>query len=194
MKKKFTNNSRRLEKIVFIAFIVFCIGVLAWDIGKSGGLSAAWASLPASEPLGIPEPNGAIADYQISTDTHPDQKQPKANDTETKFASLRLEREQARGDELTLLQQIISDENSSDAAKEDAEKRRLAMASDMEKEIRAESILDAKGYAPALVMIGGNQTTVILDMEIEEKDALIIAEIVDKACNCGFENVVIVKR
>ena len=105
-----------------------------------------------------------------------------------------MEREEARGEELALLDKIIADENSSTAALEDAEARRIAIASDIENEITAESLLATKGYGETVVMVGSDQTTVIVDWEIDEQDAAIIAEIVDKASGCGFENVVLVKR
>lgn len=58
---------------------------------------------------------------------------------------------------------------------------RIAIASDIENEITAESLLATKGYGETVVMIGSEQTTVIVDLEIDEQDAAIIAEIVDKA-------------
>ncbi len=189
MRKKPHLNRRRLEQIIFVAFIVFCVGVLAWDYNHNG-FTASWAQLPASDPNIIPEPDtdaNSAADNADSSLTD-------AEAAESVFASLRMDREQARGDELALLTQIIADENSSDVAKEDAEQRRLAMAQDMENEISAESLLQIKGYGQTVVMVGARQTTVIIDLEISSEDANIIAEIVDKACACGFENVVIVKR
>ena len=93
-----------------------------------------------------------------------------------------------------MLDKIIADEQSSPGVLEEAEERRVSIASDIENEITAESLLAAKGYGETVVMIGADQTTVIVDLEIDERDAAIIADIVNNASGCGFENVVIVKR
>ena len=63
-----------------------------------------------------------------------------------------------------------------------------------EGELLAESLLSAKGYGETVVMRGDNNATVIVDQDIEISDATVIADIVDKATDCGFENVVIVNR
>ena len=110
------------------------------------------------------------------------------------FASMRLEREQARGKELNMLENIIADEHSSPAALEDAEKRRLAISQNMENEAAAESLLKTKGYGETVVMLQTDGATVIVDTEIDSKDAAVIADTVDQVSGCGFTNVIIVKR
>ena len=178
-----------------------CVGVLAWDIANNG-FSAAFGDLPAAAQIDdIPEPNessdnSTLTDTSANTNntTIPEETLTPEEGAAAAFAQLRMEREEARDEEIALLERIIEDENSSTAALEDAEARRIAIASDIENEITAESLLATKGYGETVVMIGSEQTTVIVDLEIDEQDAAIIAEIVDKASGCGFENVVIVKR
>ena len=184
-------TNRNYPKMIFTVFIVFCIGVLVWDIGRNGW-PAGMDELPATAGLdaaGEPDKDSAPAEQTDSSDQlSPEQ------ETAAAFAQLRLEREEARGEELALLERIISDKHTSTAALADAEERRIAIAADMENEITAESLLAAKGYGETVVMIGAEQTTVIVDLEIDAQDAAVIAEIVDKASGCGFANVVIVKR
>ena len=204
MRKKVTKTKRNYQKIIFMSFIIFCVGVLAWDISRNG-FSAALGGLPAAAELeNIPEPakkgNATIAPNTTSSangnNVQADNQQQLAPEEEAAaaFAELRMQREEARDEELALLKKIIADDNSSPAVLEDAEARRIAIASDIENEITAESLLSTKGYGETVVMIGSEQTTVIVDQAIDEKDAAIIAEIVDKASGCGFANVVIVKR
>lgn len=201
MRKRITKTKRNYQKIIFMSFIVFCVGVLAWDIANNG-FSAAFGDLPAAAQIDdIPEPaessdNDKLTgtDGNDTNDTQPTEELTPEEEAAAAFAQLRMEREEARGEELALLDKIIADENSSTAALEDAEARRIAIASDIENEITAESLLATKGYGETVVMVGSDQTTVIVDLEIDEQDAAIIAEIVDKASGCGFENVVIVKR
>lgn len=201
MRKRITKTKRNYQKIIFMSFIVFCVGVLAWDIANNG-FSAAFGDLPAAAQIDdIPEPAGSSATDQPTgtagddtNATQPTEELTPEEEAAAAFAQLRMEREEARDQELALLDKIIADENSSTAALEDAEARRIAIASDIENEITAESLLSTKGYGETVVMVGSDQTTVIVDLEIDEQDAAIIAEIVDKASGCGFENVVIVKR
>lgn len=201
MRKRITKTKRNYQKIIFMSFIVFCVGVLAWDIANNG-FSAAFGDLPAAAQIDdIPEPaESSDNDKPTGTagndtnDTQPTEELTPEEEAAAAFAQLRMEREEARGEELALLDKIIADENSSTAVLEDAEARRIAIASDIENEITAESLLATKGYGETVVMVGSDQTTVIVDLEIDEQDAAIIAEIVDKASGCGFENVVIVKR
>ncbi len=199
MRNKSTKSKRNYQKIIFMSFIIFCVGVLAWDIANNG-FSAAFGDLPAAAQIDdIPEPNessdnSTLTDTSANTNntTIPEETLTPEEEAAAAFAQLRMEREEARDEEIALLERIIEDENSSTAALEDAEARRIAIASDIENEITAESLLATKGYGETVVMIGSEQTTVIVDLD--EQDAAIIAEIVDKASGCGFENVVIVKR
>ena len=201
MRKRITKTKRNYQKIIFMSFIVFCVGVLAWDIANNG-FSAAFGDLPAAAQIDdIPEPAESSDNDKLTgtagndtNDTQPTEELTPEEEAAAAFAQLRMEREEARGEELALLDKIIADENSSTAALEDAEARRIAIASDIENEITAESLLATKGYGETVVMVGSDQTTVIVDLEIDEQDAAIIAEIVNKASGCGFENVVIVKR
>jgi stage III sporulation protein AH len=200
MKKKITKTRWPVARLVFTAFIIFCLVVLAWDV-KQHGFSAAWGALPAAE-LQDPalaaatdaadqaalaagsELDAATADTDAATDESSAQQ----------FATLRLEREQARGAQLKLLADIIADPNTSPAILEDAEQRRLRLAAAAEHELLAESLLSAKGYGETVVMVGDIQATVIVDQDIEVSDATVIADIVAKATGCGFENVVIVNK
>jgi hypothetical protein len=198
MRKKVTKPRLPYGRFIFMGFVIFCVAVLAWDVSQNG-FSAAWGALPAGdiEDIFEPEDENAINPASKAEDDATDvtTANPAAGENSAaEFATLRLEREQARAEELALLDKIIADENSSPAILEDAENRRLEIASDVENEIMAESILAAKGYGETVVMLGASQATVIIDLEIDEKDAAVIAEIVDKASGCGFENVVIVNR
>ena len=110
------------------------------------------------------------------------------------FAAYRLDREEARGAELAVLEQIIADENSSPEAIAQAEQRRLDIAAYSDGENQAESQLFAKGFGETVVILGKQQATVIVDIEMDAQKATQIAEVVDRVSGCGFENVVVVNR
>lgn len=207
MKKRIVKSKRPVARMVFTAFIIFCLAVLAWDV-KQNGFSAAWGALPAAE-VDLPAPadeaaaatdaaSGGEIDAAMADNTAPADNEAAETAAEAEaaaqFASLRLEREQARGAQLKLLADIIADPNTSPGILEDAEQRRLILAAAAEGELLAESLLSAKGYGETVVMRGDKNATVIVDQEIDISDATVIADIVDKSTDCGFENVVIVNR
>ena len=198
MRQQKRNRTRNYPKIIFLSFIIFCISVLAWDLSRNG-LNTDLDGLPASaglENIAEPEDNNSTGANTETSGNAAEADEPLSAEEEAAaaFAQLRMEREEARDEELALLDKIIADEQSSPGVLEEAEARRVSIASDIENEITAESLLAAKGYGETVVMIGADQTTVIVDMEIDERDAAIIADIVNNASGCGFENVVIVKR
>lgn len=110
------------------------------------------------------------------------------------FAGYRLERESSRDEELALLQEIISDPSCTEAARSEAEQRRLAVARAMENEAAAESLLAAKGFGETVVMVSGEQATVICGLELTGAIAARMAEAVAGCCGISFENVIIVNR
>ena len=68
MRNKSTKSKRNYQKIIFMSFIIFCVGVLAWDIANNG-FSAAFGDLPAAAQIDdIPEPNES-SDNSTLTDT-----------------------------------------------------------------------------------------------------------------------------
>ncbi|NLF80846.1 MAG: SpoIIIAH-like family protein [Clostridia bacterium] len=200
MMKKIFKSRRPIARLVFTAFIIFCLAVLAWDV-KQNGFSAAWGALPAAEvDLPAPADDAAgneivlIAEQPSSGNAGADDAARADTEAAAQFASLRLEREQARGAQLKLLGDIIADPHTSPGILEDAEQRRLILAAAAEGELLAESLLAAKGYGETVVIRGDQNATVIVDQDIEISDAAIIADIVNKTTDCGFENVVIVNR
>ena len=156
-----------------LLLILFGIAALGWQL--AGGPAE-----PAAE-----EAPPAAAEASVS---------PQEEDAAQTFAELRMERQKARDDELNLLDEVIADSNSSPGVAESAEERRLAISSYMEQETTAEKLLAAKGYGETVVILSQTGATVIIDREIDQQDAAVIADTVDKASGCGFPNVVIVNK
>ena len=58
----------------------------------------------------------------------------------------------------------------------------------------ADSLLQAKGFGETVVLISGEQATVICDLELDMASAGRIAGAVAECCGVSFENVIIVNR
>ena len=195
-KEKTLRRKIAPAKIGLTAFLLFCVGVLVWDIAQNG-----WTgSLTAEQPVAnldadqIPEPALEVA-AEAQDDTEAAAVTEETEDSlESMFAAYRMDREESRNEELALLQTIIDDEGGSPAIRAEAEQRRLTIAQNMENEIRAESLLAAKDFGETVVLVGTDQATVICAVELDAVKATQIAEIVSEACDVGFENVVIVNK
>ena len=181
----------RPARLGLLVFALACIGIAYWDISARGG-----AGLTLEQPAVDVEALVAEAGEEQQTVAAAAE-----GDTETAeeeagalFAAYRLERESSRDEELALLQEIIDDPASSETARHDAEQRRLAVARAMENEATAESLLRAKGFGETVVLVSGEQATVICDLELDMAAASQIAGAVAECCGVSFENVIIVNR
>lgn len=201
-------------KLGLLAFLAFCLCVLAWDIAQGGTDGALTAERPAVDvsDLGLPEPAVAVSATagQEGNEKEDEQAGGESEATEEEkageaplttedaaaavFAAYRMDREQSRSEELALLQDVIEDKASSEDIRREAEQRRLDIAAAIEQEANAESLLDAKGFGETVVLRGTDQATVVCAIELDAVKAAQIAEIVSTACEVDFKNVVIVNR
>lgn len=190
------NGKKPYSGIAFLAFILLCIAALIWDISKGGQTEPyVLPEQPATAiaSAGIPEPM-AETEQQREETAEENADMTKPQDTAAYLASMRLERTAARDQELELLDNVIADTNSSPGVLQSAEERRIAISGEAAKEATAENMLKTKGYGDTVVMLSQEGATVIIDREIDNNDAAIIADAVDIACGCGFTNVIIVNR
>lgn len=97
------------------------------------------------------------------------------------FAQSRLSREQARDEAISILKQTVENSTADDAAREAASARISALAENSVTEARVESLIKAKGYSEAVVLIGEDSLNVIVQTAAESfgaADAATIRDIV----------------
>ena len=182
----------RPARLGLLVFALACIGIAYWDISArgSGGLTL---EQPAVDVEALVEAaDGEMQTAAAAADG--DAAAAEGEEAGALFSAYRLERESSRDEELALLQGIIDDPASSETARSDAEQRRLAVARAMENEAAAESLLQAKGFGETVVLVSGEQATVICDLELDTASASQIAGAVAECCGVSFENVIIVNR
>ncbi len=78
------------------------------------------------------------------------------------FASSRLTREQARDEAVSALKEISESGTADQAAKEDAAAQISALADDTVAEANIESLIRAKGYEDAVVMLSSGSANVVV--------------------------------
>lgn len=97
------------------------------------------------------------------------------------FATSRLTREQARDEAVSTLRELSESEEADQAAKDEAAAQISALADDSVAEANIESLIRAKGYADAVVMIGDSGVNVVVappDGGLQATDVTVIKDIV----------------
>ena len=95
------------------------------------------------------------------------------------FAQQRVENESSKTKELEINKEILNNNNASKEAKNKAETEISRIAKSIENENSAESLIKAKGYKDALVMIGADTVTVIVKTEkLSAQDVAVIKDII----------------
>lgn len=97
------------------------------------------------------------------------------------FAASRLSREQARDEAVNTLRELTESEDADQTAKDEAAAQISALADDSVAEANIESLIRAKGYTDAVVMIGDSSVNVVVappDGGLQATDVTVIKDIV----------------
>ncbi|HIX11903.1 SpoIIIAH-like family protein [Agathobaculum sp.] len=97
------------------------------------------------------------------------------------FAASRLSREQARDEAVSTLKELSESETADQTAKDEAAAQISALAEDSVTEANIESMIRAKGYEDAVVMIGDESVNVVVappEGGLQATDVTVIKDIV----------------
>ena len=97
------------------------------------------------------------------------------------FAAARLSREQARDEAVSTLRELTESEDADQTAKDEAAAQISSLADDSVAEANIESLIRAKGYADAVVMIGDSSVNVVVappEGGLQATDVTVIKDIV----------------
>lgn len=109
------------------------------------------------------------------------------------FAATRLERERARSERLELLKDVIRDEKTTAQARAGAQQELLSLNARSGKEAEVESLLRAKGFPRAVVLLSERGANVIVQARrLDSKDVARIADITAAVAGVPFEAVRII--
>lgn len=81
------------------------------------------------------------------------------------FAASQIERQRARDEAIEVLQGVVTDAESLNAAKEQALADIAAIASTIEKEANIESLIKAKGFEECVAVINGDKANIVVKSE-----------------------------
>ena len=129
---------------------------------------------------------GAPDELLVAEQTDPDSAETGAEasgtaEGEDYFASSRLSREQARDEAVSTLKELSESEQADQTAKDEAAAQISALAEDSVAEANIESMIRAKGYEDAVVMIGDKSVNVVVappEGGLQATDVTVIKDIV----------------
>ncbi|MBO8128481.1 MAG: SpoIIIAH-like family protein [Peptococcaceae bacterium] len=174
--------------------------VIVWQAGKVLEQSAGVAPTntpDVSEQKPCPSP-----DQTSSTEPLPDNEvfapetletslKPSERETEF-FVEYRMERERARDRQVEYLQEIIEDPQAGDDARARAQNRLLEISEIIEKEVKLENILRAKGFKDAIVFLENNAITVVVPETLSMEQETSIINLVAHVSDLLPENIIII--
>ncbi|MCK8817505.1 SpoIIIAH-like family protein [Natroniella sulfidigena] len=111
------------------------------------------------------------------------------------FVEYRMERDQARSEQINLLREMINNPNSDNKLKVQAQERLLKITNNIEKEMGIESMIRARGYDDGLAFLHDNSIELIIATEgLQKQDVAKIGDIVSNSTGIGLENVTIIEK
>lgn len=107
-------------------------------------------------------------------------------------SAARLSREQTRSKNKETLQQVIDNENVAADLKEEAANDLMNLTNVAEKELAAETLLEAKGFANSVVSINDESVDVVICLEsLTDAQKAQIEDIVTRKAECSADKIVI---
>ena len=109
------------------------------------------------------------------------------------FQTYRTTRESTRDQEMLYYDAIIANEASTEDAVKNAEKSKLALITQMEKELVVEGLIKAKGFEDCVVTISDvNVNAVVKADELTSTEVAQIVAVIQSQLNASIENIKII--
>lgn len=207
--------------ITALALMIAAAGYVSYTYGNEEDLAAATSQEVTEDTYDISEED-ALLENDIFTDTEDpaldtaqeksDDEKEEADTEETSVENpgetvltgtvvenvnfaveMKMNREQVRSENKESLQAIIDSETLSDAQKQDAVDKMVALTDIAEKEAAAEMLLEAKGFTDVVVSISSDGgADVVLDMgDVTDAKRAQIEDIVSRKAGIAAEKIVI---
>lgn len=109
------------------------------------------------------------------------------------FTTARAERKKTREQALAIIEETLKDTSANDKAKEEAQKKKTVIADRMEKEASIETLIKAKNYDDAVVVIGDDSVSAVVKAnEILQSQTLQIQDIITSQMEISLEKIKII--
>ena len=129
----------------------------------------------------------------LSNTTNPSTTTQTSATTESFYTTYKTERESTRQQEIQFYEAIITSSTSSEEAKEEAEKKKLDLINQMEKELVVEGIIVGKGFDDAIVtQSSANVNVFIKSPELNSSEVAIITDVVREQLGVEIDKIIII--
>lgn len=129
----------------------------------------------------------------LSNTTNPTTTTQASTTTESFYTTYKTERESTRKQELQFYEAIIASSTSSEDAKKEAEKNKLDLINQMEKELVVEGIIVGKGFDDAIVtQSSANVNVFIKSPELNSSEVAIITDVVREQLGVDIDKIIII--
>ncbi len=113
----------------------------------------------------------------------------------TYFSEANLSRQKARDKELAVVEKVISDVKSNDAAKKEAVAQAALIAQNILRENNIESLIKAKGFSDCIVFIQNSECSVVVKTKDSTQDnAIVIKDIVAGQAGITYDKIKIIEN
>lgn len=110
------------------------------------------------------------------------------------FSEARLSRQKSRDTAVELLEKVLTDAKSNDAAKKEAVAQAAVIAQNTLKESNAENLIKAKGFTDALVFIQNAECNVVVKTnDSTQNNAIVIKDIISGQSGISYDKIKIVE-
>jgi stage III sporulation protein AH len=107
----------------------------------------------------------------------------------------KLERERTRGQSVEWLREVINNNNSTSETRQKAQEHLMAISRNMEKEIELESLLKAKGFKDAAVLVDDRAVTVVVGAaHLSAGESSQITDLIARGTGVDSKSIVIVTK
>lgn len=109
------------------------------------------------------------------------------------YTTYRTEREATRTQEIQFYDSIIASASASESAKQDAEINKMALISQMEKELVTEGIIRGKGFSDAIVTTSSSNVNVFVQSaELTSTEVAQITSVVTEQLGVEIDRIIII--
>lgn len=110
----------------------------------------------------------------------------------TLFDEYRLERDRSRASQIELLRATLNDKTLSESRRDQLTADLFSLLKRGEKELQAETLLKAKGYSDAVVVMNESGANVVVPQVLERTDAAQVGELVSRAAEVDVAQITII--
>ena len=186
LKTKFTDFCRRVGKRNFIIFGAVLLTVVAVGVNL--------LIFAGNKDDGYDYDQSAGMDAG-TVDTAPDTTPSDATGADSYFSSIAVDRQRTRDEAIEVLQAIVDDDSSTEAAKTEASTQISTLASIMEQESNIETLIVAKGFEECVAVISNGAASIVVKSEgLTPAQIAQINEIVYTQASIKPVNVKIIER